>query len=193
MHKRKEKIISRLSNFFGGVCVCCVSHAQSCPTLCYSLDYSLPGSSVRGIFQARILEWVAISFCRRCSWSRDWTQVSHIVDTCFTVWATREVKCISRLYNSINVCIYACTLSRVQLFLTPLVDYTAPGSSVHGISQARILEWVAISFCRRSSWPRDRTWVSCISRRVLHTEPPRKHAQNRYMCVCVCVINNWAI
>ena len=36
--------------------------AQSCPTLCDPMDYSLPGSSVHGIFQARILEWVAISF-----------------------------------------------------------------------------------------------------------------------------------
>ena len=39
MHKRKEKLISRLSNFFGGVCVCCVSHAQSCLTLCDPMDY----------------------------------------------------------------------------------------------------------------------------------------------------------
>ena len=36
--------------------------AQSCPTLYYPMDYSLPGSSVLGIFQARILEWVAIFF-----------------------------------------------------------------------------------------------------------------------------------
>ena len=38
--------------------------AQSCPTLCDPMDYSLPGSSVHGIFQARVLEWVAISFSR---------------------------------------------------------------------------------------------------------------------------------
>ena len=37
---------------------------QSCPTLCDPMDYSLPGSSVHGILQARILEWVAISSCR---------------------------------------------------------------------------------------------------------------------------------
>ena len=41
--------------------------AQSCPTLCDPVDCSLPGSSVHGIFQARILEWVAISFSRRSS------------------------------------------------------------------------------------------------------------------------------
>ena len=41
-------------------------------------------------------------------------------------------------------------------------DYSPPGSSVHGISQERILEWVAISYSRGSSWPRDRTHISCI-------------------------------
>ena len=40
-----------------------------------------------------------------------------------------------------------------------------PGSSVHGISQARVLEWIAISFSRGSSWPRNRTLVSCIAGR----------------------------
>ena len=52
---------------------------------------SLPGFSVHGIFQARILEWVTISFSRRSSQLRDWTWVSHIVGKRFTVWATREV------------------------------------------------------------------------------------------------------
>ena len=64
---------------------------QLCPTLCNPMDCSLPGSSVHGIFQARILEWVAISFSRRSSWPRDWTQVSHIIGRRFTAWATREV------------------------------------------------------------------------------------------------------
>ena len=45
------------------VCVCvCVLVTQSCPTLCDSMDCSLPGSSVHGVLQERILEWVAISF-----------------------------------------------------------------------------------------------------------------------------------
>ena len=42
------------------------------------------------------------------------------------------------------------------------IDYSLPGPSVHGILQARILEWVAIPFSRGSSWPRDQTRVSCI-------------------------------
>ena len=57
------------------------------------------------------------------------------------------------------------SLSHVQFFAIP---WTMPGSSVHGISQARILEWVAISFSRGSSWPRDQTHVSCIGRQILY-------------------------
>ena len=51
------------------------------------MDYSLPGFSVHGIFQARVLEWVAISFSRGSSWPRDWTQVSCIAGRRFTLWA----------------------------------------------------------------------------------------------------------
>ena len=63
--------------------------AQLCPTLCDSMDYSPPGSSVPGIFQARILEWVAIPFSRGSSCPRDQTQVSCIAGGFFTVRATR--------------------------------------------------------------------------------------------------------
>ena len=45
--------------------------AQSCWTLCDPMDCSLPGSAIHGIFQARALEWGAISFSRRCSWPRN--------------------------------------------------------------------------------------------------------------------------
>ena len=54
------------------------------------MDCRLPGSSVHGIFQARGLEWVAISFSRGSSQPRDQTQVSHIVGRHFTVWAIRK-------------------------------------------------------------------------------------------------------
>ena len=63
---------------------------QSCPTLCEPLDCSPPGSSVHGIFQARVLEWVAISFSRGSSWPRDRTWVSGITGRLFTIWATRD-------------------------------------------------------------------------------------------------------
>ena len=58
--------------------------AQSCPTLCDPMDCSAPGS-IHGIFQARILEWVAISFSRGSSLPRDRTQVSRIAGRRFTV------------------------------------------------------------------------------------------------------------
>ena len=74
--------------------------AQSCLTLCYPMDCSLPGSSVRGIFQARVLEWIAISFSRGSSQPRNWTRVSCIAGTCFTIWATREAPLLLKLsYN----------------------------------------------------------------------------------------------
>ena len=57
-------------------------HAQSCLTLCNSRDCGPPGSSVHGIFQARILEWVAISYCRESSWPRDWNCITCI--SCIT-------------------------------------------------------------------------------------------------------------
>ena len=65
---------------------------QSYPTLRDPVDCSLPGSSVHRILQARILEWVAISFSRGSSWPRDRTQVSRIAGRCFNLWATREAQ-----------------------------------------------------------------------------------------------------
>ena len=62
-------------------------------------------------------------------------------------------------------CMCACSLTHVWLCATP------PGSSVHGIFQARILEWVATSSSRGSSWPRDRSHVSgisCTGRQILY-------------------------
>ena len=60
-------------------------HAQLCLTLCNPKDCSLPGSSVHGIFWARILEWVAIPFSRGSSSLRDWTWVSCIAGGFFTI------------------------------------------------------------------------------------------------------------
>ena len=60
-----------------GVCMHAKS-LQSCLTLCYTMDHSWPGSSVRGILQARILEWVALSFYRGSSWPRDRTRISYV-------------------------------------------------------------------------------------------------------------------
>ena len=63
--------------------------AQSCQTLCNPIDCSPPGTSVHGILQARILEWVAISVSKRSSPPRDRTQVFCITGRFFTSWATK--------------------------------------------------------------------------------------------------------
>ena len=64
---------------------------------CDPMDCSLPGSSAHRIFQARVLECVALSFSKGSSRLRDWTWVSHIASRCFTVWATRETQWL-RIY-----------------------------------------------------------------------------------------------
>ena len=63
---------------------------QSCLTLCDPMDCSPPGSSVHEILQARIMEWVAISFSRGSSQPRHRTRVSCIAGRLFTIWVTRE-------------------------------------------------------------------------------------------------------
>ena len=76
-------------------------------------------------------------------------------------WSSRS------LYSSV------CSVSRSYLTLYDPLDYNPPGSSVQGILQARILEWVAISFSRGSSWSRDQNFMSCIScigRRILYPQ-----------------------
>ena len=65
------------------------------------------------------------------------------------------------MQRSSSVCVCVCMLSHAQLFATPM-DYSLPGSFVHGIFQARILEWVAISYSRGSSQSREQTCISCI-------------------------------
>ena len=66
--------------------------AQSCPTLCNPIDYNPPDSSVCGITQARILEWVVVPSSMGSYWSRNWTLVSHIAGRFFTIWATWEAQ-----------------------------------------------------------------------------------------------------
>ena len=73
------------------MCVCvCVLVTQSCLTFCDTVDSSPPSSSVHGIFQARILEYVTILFSREFSRLRDWTLVSCIAGRFFIIWATKE-------------------------------------------------------------------------------------------------------
>ena len=65
---------------------------------CNPMDCSLSGSSVHGILQARILDWVAISFCKGSSWPRNQTQVSCIAGRFFTNWAIMQIKTTIRCH-----------------------------------------------------------------------------------------------
>ena len=76
-------------------------------------------------------------------------------------------------YN-INIILNGCMCAQLYSTLCNSIDYNPSGSSVHGIFQARILEWVAISYYRGSSQPRDQTHVSCIGSWILYHQAPVK-------------------
>ena len=93
--------------------------------------------------------------------------------------STGEAPCSSMAQLGIfqvHVTFICCCYLVVQSCLTLCdpIDCSPTGSSVHGISQARILEWVAISSSRRSSQPRDQTSISCMAGRFFTTGPPEK-------------------
>ena len=99
-----------------------------------------PMDSVHGISQARILEWIAISSSRGSPRPSDQTCVSCIGRWILYTEPAGEVK-----------------VAQSCPTLCDPMDGSLPGSSVHGILQTRILEWVAVPFSRESSQPRDRT------------------------------------
>ena len=153
--------------------LCYAKSLQSCPTLWDPIDSSSSGSPVPGILQARTLEWVAISFSSAWKWKvkvkslsrvrllgTPWTAAYKAPPSVDFPGKSTGVGCHCLLWYIIYI--YICSVTQSCLTLC-LVDCSPPGSSVHGISQARILEWVAISSCRGFSWPRDQTRISCVS------------------------------
>ena len=120
--------------------------AQSCPTLCDPMDCSLQGSSIHGIFKARVPEWGAISFSRWSSQPRGQTLVSQIAGKCFTVWATKEAV--------------------IWLSTVLIVALQAPLS----MEFSRQEYWSGFPFPSplESSRPRDRTLVSHIAGRCFN-------------------------
>ena len=138
---------------------------QSCPTLCDPIDGSPPGSPIPGILQARTLEWVAISFSSAWKWKMKVKAFSHVrlldcqkskeweywtLSNTYLLHYWQDSK-LSRLVLKIigRLCVLS-HFSHVQL-CDPM-DCSPPGSSVHGILQARTLEWVAISFSNAWKW-----------------------------------------
>ena len=84
--------------------------AQLCPTLCHPMDCSLSGSSVHGIFQTRVLEWIAISFSRGSSRPRNRTWVSHIASflmlDCINLFAFANQMFVIESLLVVLICIY---------------------------------------------------------------------------------------
>ena len=122
------------------------------------MDCSPPGFSVHGILQARILEGVVKLSSRGSFWPRDQICISCtgrrvLYHKChLAIWATKKREKVKVLITAMPNSLQLCGLQ-------------PPGSSLHGILQARILEWVAIPFSRGFSQLRDRTWVFWIAGR----------------------------
>ena len=124
------------------------------------------------------------------SHTRVWQKEMSVVPICFFLWVMQNVGILfimtfcsifDFLTYCINICLFSsflevcCLVTKSCPTLCDPMDYSLPGSSVHGIFQTRILKWVAISFSREFSWPRNQTHfscTSCIARRILyHSEP----------------------
>ena len=141
-------------------------HVQLCPTLGEPKDCNPPGSSVHGLSPARLLERVVNFCCWGSSQPRDRTHIC-IVGGFFTTEPPGKSSA------QVHACVCAKLLPSCPTCCDS-VDHSPPGCSVHGISQARILEWVALLPSRGSSRPWDRTCKSCnscIAGRFFTTEP----------------------
>ena len=137
-------------------CVCMPAKSlQSFLTLCDAIDCSRSGFSVHGILQTRILEGVAISFSRGYSWSRDRTRLLHLLH-----WQVGSLPLMPPGFIKKKT-----EVAQSCWTLWDPMHCSPPGSSVYGLFQARVLEWVSISFSRGSSQPRDQIWVSRIAGR----------------------------
>ena len=88
---------------------------------------------------------------------------------CLTSYIIREMQQWVWQYTC-----YSCLVTQLCPTLCHPVDHSPPGSSIHGISQERTLEWAVISFFRGSSQPKDQTCISCIGRQVLYHRTSRE-------------------
>ena len=145
-------IFLRNPSCFYGVSVC-VLVAQLCLTLCDPMDCSPPGFSVHRILQARILEWVAISFSRGPSQREPASQVS----------------CINSFFLLLEPPGKSAAAAKsLQSTLCNPTDGSPPGSPIPGILQARTLGWVAIFFSSAWKW---KVKVKLLSRVRLFLTP----------------------
>ena len=120
---------------------------------CDPIDCSQPGSFIHEIFQARILEWVEIFFSRGSG-------IQPMSPALAGGFFTTEIFFFLKSPYLLKVKVLA---TQSCLTLCDSMDCCPPGSSIHGILQARILEWVALPFSRESSQPGNQTQVSHIA------------------------------
>ena len=121
-------------------------------TLCDPMDCSPPGSSIHGIFQATVLEWVAISFSRGSSRPRYQTQVSHIVGRHFTLWATREVAAYRLGFHHGQVDLDPCGCSWAELTSrTPPTLSLDPCPRMGGAAAGKVQDWMFLHFSMTES------------------------------------------
>ena len=166
------------------------------------MDYSPPGSSVHGISQARMLEWVATSFSRGSSGPKDHTQVFCLVGRSFFTklsWKHENINhnpfffpktyIVYWLHQRWSYLIQGMSakvgwtmrkrrskglVAQLCMALWDSMDYSLPGSSVHGVLQARILEWEATPFFRGSSSPGIKLMSPALQVDFLPSQPPVK-------------------
>ena len=123
------------------MCYTVLSHyAQLCLTVCDPMDCSPPGSSVHGIFQARILEWVVIPSSRIFPIQGSNPRLLHILH-----WQVDSLP-LSHRGNNVSYAAAAAKSLQVCPTLCDFIDGSPSGSPIPGILQARTLESVAISF-----------------------------------------------
>ena len=159
---------------------CTYTHSYTCTHIIHKQIYTPTHTFILirllcpwRILQTRILGWVNIPFSRGSSWPRDWTQVwcpALQADSSLSeppgkpqnkIQISRAAISVLNNFPRLSLVIIS-SLSHVWLFES---SWTV---ACHGISQAGILEWVAISSSRGSSWPRDRTCVFCVGRWILY-------------------------
>ena len=93
------------------------------------------------------------------------------------------------LFSSSQISFHVCVCAQLCLTLCDRMDCSPPGSSVHGIPQARILEWVVISSSRASSQPKGQTRISCIGKQILCHQMLSHQGSPKKGCKCTYVQN----
>ena len=161
-------IFSQYLVLFSTMCICYMLYsALSRVRLCNSMGCSPPGSSVHEFSRQEYWSRLPFFSSRRSSWPRQGSNLLLLNLLSWqedSLWLSRlGSPCLIILY--INECVCVVLPAQSYLILCDPIDYRPPGSSVHGILQATILEWVAIPFFRWSSWPTIWTQVSCIAGR----------------------------